>query len=735
MLLRPYLLLTSLSVFLSLFYSPLGLSAPVAPKKSKKIPLVTVTVDSQPIRAAIYVDNKDKGLLGYTPSVIKIPKGEHQIILELPGYKNFTQAWSVQKSGYFTFSLERDIRPGQVDIKTSANDESALDGTLFVDGATRGHVPAQLKLSPGEHVLEVKKSGFIDYKETLQIAEGASLMMVVTLKPVIKKGSLIVSSDIEGAEVFVDGERKDTSPAIVKDLAEGMHQVMVKKESFPTWQQQVQITDGQESKIFAVLMVKPAEQASVRVVCLVTDAQVFVDGEYKGLVNTDIGSLKPGVHFVEVRAKGYQSLSVEQTLVNHETKLIKADLQTTQAQSSTLLRIVSAVPEVDVFVDGGSVGRAPVELTDLPVGKHFVTARKSGFVEWKKEITLKNNQPELVSIDLSNQAVMDVRSNVEQASILMDGQFIGKTPMSVNVTPGRHDIEIQAAGYEDAKQYVVIQAGEQKLISASLKSIHSSPVEILRRRQQMSSYSALTLEPGRFSFDMSVGFLPFAIVRLNAGAWQWRSLGLDAGIELRTTGYMTEGGAHAKLQIVKFNPLSLGVQMFIGGGGGPHKRDTFTFEAGVPVTLSFGSLVRFTARPYIQFYSDRNCASAQQIKDDDKKTGQMKDGLVASGSGELYRAENRVCKINDTQDDYLQSAVSGSFDNIRFQGNPRQRFERVRMMLQATLELTISPFFNVFAMIEGDPVGERLSYTKEFSSIMPVRDYRVYGRLGVTFKF
>lgn len=718
----------------SVLCAPLGISAAVL-KKNKKIPLVSVSVDSQPARAAIYVDSKDKGPMGYTPASIKVAKGEHLIILELPGYKTFTQPWSVQKTGSFTFSLERDIRPGQLDIKTSANDESALGGELLVDGATRGNVPAQVKLAPGEHVLEVKKAGFLDYKETVQIAEGSSLMMVVTLKAAIKKGSLIVSSDVEGAEVFVDGERKDTSPAIVKDLAEGMHQVVVKKESFPVWQQQVQIIGGQENKVFAVLMVKSSDQASVRVVCAITDAQVFIDGEYKGVVNTDIGSLKPGVHFIEIRAKGYQSLSLEQALVNNETKLVKADLQTVHAQSSTLLRIVSSLPEVDVFVDGGSVGRAPVELTDLSMGKHFVTARKQGFVEWKKEITLKNNQPELVSIELSNQAVMDIRSNVEQASILMDGQFIGKTPMSVNVTPGRHDIEIQTVGYEDSKQYVVVQAGEQKLISANLKSILSSPMEILRRRQQMSSYSALTLEPGRFSFDLSVGFLPFAIVRLNAGAWQWRSLGLDAGVELRTTGYMTEGGVHAKLQVVKFNPLSVGVQMFIGGGGGPNKRDTFTFEAGVPVTLSFGSLVKFTARPYIQFYSDRNCASTQQIKDDDKKTGQMKDGTVVSGSGDLYRSENKVCKVHDSQDAYLQSAVSGSFDDIRFRGDPRQRFERVRMMLQATLELTLSPFFNVFAMIEGDPVGERLSYTKEFSSIMPARDYRIYGRLGVTFKF
>src|SRR6266540_433563 len=57
---------------------------------------------------------------------------------------------------------------------------------------------------------------------------------------------------------------------------------------------------------------------------------------------------------------------------------------------------------------------------------------------------------------------------------------------------------------------------------------------------------------------------------------------------MRTVGYFTEGGAHAKLQFVQAGPVAIGFDIFIGGGGGPTHRNDFLFEAGIPFSLLFG---------------------------------------------------------------------------------------------------------------------------------------------------
>ena len=67
---------------------------------------------------------------------------------------------------------------GVVNVK--AEDDSY---EIFVDGAFVGNTPAMVKLAPGAHMVEVKKSGFKDYRRQIQITEGSEL----TLRAVLEK--------------------------------------------------------------------------------------------------------------------------------------------------------------------------------------------------------------------------------------------------------------------------------------------------------------------------------------------------------------------------------------------------------------------------------------------------------------------------------------------------------------------------------------------------------------------
>jgi TPR repeat protein len=54
---------------------------------------------------------------------------------------------------------------------------------LFVDGAFVGNSPAKLRLAEGAHVLQIKKSGFKDYRCELKVTAGSEL----TLHPVLER--------------------------------------------------------------------------------------------------------------------------------------------------------------------------------------------------------------------------------------------------------------------------------------------------------------------------------------------------------------------------------------------------------------------------------------------------------------------------------------------------------------------------------------------------------------------
>jgi hypothetical protein len=74
-------------------------------------------------------------------------------------------------------SAPKAIKSGLVNVK--AEDDSY---EIFVDGLFVGNTPAKVKLAEGAHVVEVKKSGFKDYRREIKITEGSELSLRAVLE-------------------------------------------------------------------------------------------------------------------------------------------------------------------------------------------------------------------------------------------------------------------------------------------------------------------------------------------------------------------------------------------------------------------------------------------------------------------------------------------------------------------------------------------------------------------------
>ena len=88
--------------------------------------------------------------------------------------------------------LAREFKPGE-SARTTTAAESAKTGwvtvkaddehcEVFVVGAFVGNSPAKLKLAEGFHVVEVKKSGFKDYRRELKVMAGSDLTLTAALE-------------------------------------------------------------------------------------------------------------------------------------------------------------------------------------------------------------------------------------------------------------------------------------------------------------------------------------------------------------------------------------------------------------------------------------------------------------------------------------------------------------------------------------------------------------------------
>ena len=86
-------------------------------------------------------------------------------------------------------------------------------------------------------------------------------------------GTLLVTSDA-GGDVYVDGARKDVTPAIITGVPAGDHVIEVRKDGIPPWRQTVTVVAGQQVKVAATFGAAASGNGSLRVIASEPD----VDG-------------------------------------------------------------------------------------------------------------------------------------------------------------------------------------------------------------------------------------------------------------------------------------------------------------------------------------------------------------------------------------------------------------------------------------------------------------------------
>lgn len=104
---------------------------------------------------------------------------------------------------------------------------STIEGAeVLVDEESIGFTPLEgpIPLSPGSHTVRVRRPGFTEFSEVVQIEAGQSLALPVELFPLSMV--LTVRTEPDEARVFVDGRFRGTTP-IELELDEGEHSIRI----------------------------------------------------------------------------------------------------------------------------------------------------------------------------------------------------------------------------------------------------------------------------------------------------------------------------------------------------------------------------------------------------------------------------------------------------------------------------------------------------------------------------
>ncbi len=139
----------------------------------------------------------------------------------------------------------------------------------------------------------------------------------------------------------------------------------------------------------------------------------------------------------------------------------------------TTLEIMSMTAGAEVYVDDELVGKVPLpEPLKLKPGTHTIRVQKRGFTPYVDTVKVRRGQQAEFEADLvPSGGILKVKCNIRRAQVLLNDKPIGRTPFDGDVSPGKHTLQVVAAGKLRDKRMIEVKAGEEINLNVTLKDV------------------------------------------------------------------------------------------------------------------------------------------------------------------------------------------------------------------------------------------------------------------------
>ena len=126
---------------------------------------------------------------------------------------------------------------------------------VHLDGTYMGKTPISLdNVVSGSHTIELTKSGYKSKMLAVSLSAGGAENIRESLEPLT--GSISISSDPSGANIYLDGMYKGTAPTTISGLLSGSHTIRLEKDGYEDFSESVSVTADVTTPLTANLILK-----------------------------------------------------------------------------------------------------------------------------------------------------------------------------------------------------------------------------------------------------------------------------------------------------------------------------------------------------------------------------------------------------------------------------------------------------------------------------------------------
>lgn len=271
------------------------------------------SITSSPQGADVYFDGTYKGKTPVTVEVSTTGTPGHTVNIMLSGYRTWTNTYPGNPSSDQTIYVTAFLTPVE-NYGTITVQSYPSVATAVLDGISSQTTPCSFhNVAPGSHIMTVTKDGYGDFTTTVMVTAGKTTPVTAYLSKIAPtKGEMHITSDPQGALVYIGGAYYGITPQIVGDLQPGYYAVRLEKAGFEAWSDNVYVTAGESTDVSHTFSVTPTltatpvpQTGTLAVSSEPAGAQVFIDGRFEGITPVTIPSIEKGSRTVLLKLIGY----------------------------------------------------------------------------------------------------------------------------------------------------------------------------------------------------------------------------------------------------------------------------------------------------------------------------------------------------------------------------------------------------------------------------------------------
>ena len=368
--------------------------------------------------ARVQIDGVDIGL---TPlNGVLVESGDHQMTISKERYLDYRETISVEGRSVVQ-RYQASLEPAWATVSLSTVPAGA---DVLVDGEIFGTTPVNAEILQGRRDLTLKLSGHKAWQDDFDVIAGQDFTIPpVQLEPA--DGLVFIRSNPSAASLTIGGDFKGLTPLEVA-LAPGQnHELTFFKNGYHSKKTTIRTQPNQERELN--LELDPV-LASVSVIAEPVDAELYVNGEFRGLANQSI-ELMAASQQIEIRKAGYVPYTTEFTSRPGLDQIIRVTLKSLeQARQEQIKPVIATAAGQSLklfypsaFTMGASrreAGRRPNEnLRDIQLERAFYISYREVSNSEYRLFDSEHSSGIVSGVTLDNEAQPVVRVSWNQGAL------------------------------------------------------------------------------------------------------------------------------------------------------------------------------------------------------------------------------------------------------------------------------------------------------------------------------